>query len=177
VQLKGLLLQSNTHTVLQHQSLRGLLVHIMGEILALITLLLGLVHGYIGATDQRSGVVTVFGYQGYSDARPEIDFGQGFVPFEYKGFADRIDDFLGNHRSIGASGQMGEQDNELIPAKTEQIFVCLFRRFFGFTEAIDIVAFPQTTDQTAGAFNKDFIPHIVSQRIVDFFESVQIHKQ
>ncbi len=115
------------------------------------------VHGHVRAAHQRPGITSVSGGERDPDAAVHVQ-GQGA---DVDALGQRRPDAARDRQRVGGTPRCRrEQDRELVPA-----------------EAGDRVAGPGGPAQPYGDLAQHVVAHVVTQRVVDLLEPVEIHQQ
>ena len=116
---------------------------------------LGLIHGDVGAAQQRVGVLTVLGCDGDADAGVDVDR----LALEHERRLQHAHEVLGDLRGARGVGA-GQQHRELVAA-----------------QASHQVGRPHRALQALADLLQQQVADLVAQRVVDFLEAIQVEQQ
>jgi PAS domain S-box-containing protein len=123
------------------------------QVVAVLALLLGGVHGLVGMTQQGVGVGIVMRVQREANAGRHLHLGIA----NGHGLGNAAQHALQHAVAFLGVAQVGQQQHKLVAAQAGQG-----------------VVFAQHCLQAAGNFNQQLVAHVVAMQVVHFFEAVQV---
>ena len=154
---------------LQDDPLQGLGAHrLVVDLVAVAPLLLGLVHGAVGVSDQVGGRAGVEGVEADADAGGE----EHLLPLQGIGERDRLQDAPGHLGHVLEMLDIGEHDGELVPPQARHQ-----RGGAVLLGARQAVALPDAAQQAVRHVLQQAVPDSVPQGVVHQLEAVQVEEE
>ncbi len=156
VQAKFLTLQGVAQAVFQFEGRQHLLVHLGGVKGKGAAVPLRLVHGAVGVAHQGGDVPAVAGIETDAETGGEDDF----PAVEVIGFGEVTQNFVGHQPGVLDRGQLGQQQDELVPA-----------------EARHRIRLAHRLLKAPRHFTEQPVAKVMAETVVDELKAVQVEKQ